>query len=114
MQLPWWTLSLSVETVSGVRILTTTRARAGTRPAAFLPRRSIAEDDTGMIGTGMTLFTTEMDMAKLKISAKSEIASNRNGATKGTMIITVPSMTNLTDSVPLKRDAMKKESRLFS
>jgi hypothetical protein len=66
-----------------------------------------------MIGTGMTLFTTEMDMAKLKISAKSEIASNRNGATKGTMIITVPSMTNLTDSVPLKRDAMK-ESRLFS
>jgi hypothetical protein len=61
----------------------------------------------------VTLFTAEMHTSELKNGAKSEVTSNRNDATKGTMIIIVPSMTNLTNSVPPKMDAMKEESKLF-
>jgi hypothetical protein len=44
-QLPWSTRSSSVEMKSRVKILTTTRARIGTRPAVFLPWRNATEDD---------------------------------------------------------------------
>jgi hypothetical protein len=96
-----------------VKIPTTARAHVGTGLAFFFHRRSVAKYDTEMTGMCATLLAVEMHAAGLKVGAKSEITSNRSDAMKGTMIITVPSMTNLTDSVPLKKDAMKEESRFF-
>jgi hypothetical protein len=97
----------------GVKALTIVRVRMGTRPAVSLHRRNVAEDETGMIEAYTTSSATEMHATGSKTSAKSETASNRNDTMKGTMIIMVPTMTNLTDNVPLKEDAMKEESKHF-
>jgi hypothetical protein len=53
-----------------------------------------------MTGPCAMLSTIEMRVAELKIGAQSETAFNRNGTMRGTMIIMVPSMTNLIDNVP--------------
>jgi hypothetical protein len=58
----------------------------------------------------MTLFMVEMHATELKTGVKSEITSNTKDTARETMIITVPSTTNLTDSVH-PNDTMK-ESKL--
>jgi hypothetical protein len=47
----------------------------------------------------------KMHATGLKTTTKSEITLNRNDATKGTMIVTIPSMTNLINNAPPKMDA---------
>jgi hypothetical protein len=54
-----------------------------------------------------------MRMTGLRTVAKSEIVLSVNAATRGTMIIMVPTMTNLTDIVLWLEGAMKGESRPF-
>jgi hypothetical protein len=53
-----------------------------------------------MTETCVTLIVAEMHAAESKITARSENASSRNDATRGTMITMIPSMTNLTDNTP--------------
>jgi hypothetical protein len=96
-----------------IRTLTTARDCVETRPAASLPQRNAAEDDTRMTMTCMTSFATEMHTTRLKIGAKSENALNRNDTTRGIMIIMVPSTTNLSDNALPKERTMKEESKLF-
>jgi hypothetical protein len=47
-----------------------------------------------------------------KIGVESESTWNRNSAMRGTMIIVVPTMTNLTGSTPLKEGIIQVESKL--
>jgi hypothetical protein len=54
-----------------------------------------------------------MRMTGLRTVAKSEIVLSVNAATRGTVIIMVPTMTNLTDIVLWLEGAMKGESRPF-
>jgi hypothetical protein len=55
-----------------------------------------------------------MNATRLKTNVGSASALNKSSVKKGTMITTVPIMTNLTDSVLLKRGTMREESRVFS
>jgi hypothetical protein len=54
----------------------------------------------------------EMHAAGLKTGTKSESAWNRNNTMRGTLIIMAHTMTNLTDSTPLKEGIIQKESKL--
>jgi hypothetical protein len=56
--------------------------------------------------TCMTSSMAEMHAAGSKIGAKSNGALSRNNEMRGTMIIMVPSMTNLTDDAPLREEVM--------
>jgi hypothetical protein len=94
-----------------VRSLTTSIVRVGTQPIVSLHQRSTAKRVIGMTETCKTSYAAEMHMAGSKIGTKSESALSRNNMMSGTMIIMVPSMTNLTDNVPLKEGAMQEESR---
>jgi hypothetical protein len=59
--------------------------------------------------TCMTSFTIEMPATELKTGGKNETAPNKNDMMRGTMISVAPSMTNLTDSAPLKEGAMESK-----
>jgi hypothetical protein len=65
----------------------------------------VAEGGFGMTEICMTSSATEMHTIGLTIDAKSVNALIKNDVMGGTMIIMVPSMTNLTDSAPLKEGA---------
>jgi hypothetical protein len=97
----------------GVMSLTTDRVRTGTRQVVSLHRRNAVEDETGMTEIYATSSRTEMHMIGLKTSVRSTSASNRTSVKNGTMITTVPFMTNLIDSIFAKGGAMREESRLF-
>jgi hypothetical protein len=111
MQLPKWTRFLSGATKYEVKTLTNVRVHVGTWPAVSLHRRNVVTDETGMIETCTTSSTIEMHADRSKFGSKNETASNGNDTTRGTMIIMVPSTTNLTDNIPLKGGAMKEESK---
>jgi hypothetical protein len=89
--------SMTRRTETGVMMMTTSRVLIGTRPAASLNKRSAAEDATE---TTMV----EMHMAKLKTDAEIRSVKSKNSAMKGTMIIMVLAMTNLTRSIHQKGD----------
>jgi hypothetical protein len=99
-----------MESEDGVRILTTARAHAGTRPAVTLPQRSAVESETTWICA--TLSTTKMHMSGLKTDARSETTLSMNAAMKWVMTIMVPSTINLTDTIPRKEDTMMMGSNL--
>jgi hypothetical protein len=52
-----------------------------------------------------------MHMAGSKTSVESKSAWNRNNVIRGTMIIMVPTMTNLIGNTPLKEAIIQKESK---
>jgi hypothetical protein len=56
----------------------------------------------------------EMHTVGLTTGAKSMSTLSKNNKMRGTMTIMVPSMTNLTDSAPLKEGATQEESQLSS
>jgi hypothetical protein len=54
----------------------------------------------------------EMHVTGLTNGARSMSALSKNDMMRGTMTIMVPSMTNLTDSAPLKEGTTQEESKL--
>jgi hypothetical protein len=52
-----------------------------------------------------------MHMAGSKTSVESKSTWNRNNVIRGTMIIMVPTMTNLIGNTPLKEAIIQKESK---
>jgi hypothetical protein len=83
----------------GVTSLITNRVDVGTQPAVSLLQRSMTE---GVIGlTETCVISSAVHMAGLTTGARSTSASSKSDVMRGTMIIMVLSMTNLTDSVPL-------------
>jgi hypothetical protein len=106
--------ALDHENRGRVRTLTTAKAHVGTRPAASLPRRSVAENEIGTTGTCVTLSTTEMHATRSKTGAKSETALSANYAIKGTMITTIPVTTSPTDTIPQKEDTVRRGVKAFS
>jgi hypothetical protein len=97
----------------GVMSFTTGRVRVGTQTAASLHRRSMAKDVTGMTETCATSSAVEMHVAGSITGAKSLSAMSSNDMMRGTMIIMVLPMTNLTDSAPRMSGTTHKESRPF-
>jgi hypothetical protein len=77
-----------------------------------LHQSNAAEDETKISETCAMPSAIEMHITGSKTGAKKKTASSRNNATRGTMIIMVPSTANLTDNAPLKEGAMKEESML--
>jgi hypothetical protein len=113
MQQMWWTRSTTAKTEYGVTSLTTGGVPTGTQPVASLHQRSTAEGVIGMTATCATSSAAQMRMAGSKFDAKSKSAWSRNDTTRGTMIIMVRTMTNLTDNTPLKEGIIQEESKLF-
>jgi hypothetical protein len=83
----------------GVTSLTTGRVNTGTQQAVSLHRRNTVEDETEMIDICMMSSAVEMHMTGLKSGIRSASALNKSSVKKGTMITTVPSTTNHTDSI---------------
>jgi hypothetical protein len=106
MQQPWLTRHSIVMMKHGVMSLTTGRVCVGTRLEVSLYQRNMAEGETGMTETCMTLSIAKMHVAGSKIGVRSVSALNRSNMNKGTMIIMVPITTNLTDSALLREGAM--------
>jgi hypothetical protein len=98
----WWTRFTTETAESGVTSLITDRVPMGTRPVASLHRRCMAEGMIGMTVTCVTSSMIEMHAFGSKTGAKSESACSGNDTMKGTMLIMVPTMTNLTNNAPLK------------
>jgi hypothetical protein len=98
-------------TGTGVTMMTTGRVLVGTWPVASLHRRSAIEDTTETTVTYVTSSATEMHVAELKTGAKIGSMKSKNSAMKGTMIIIVLTMTNLTGSVHQKGDTSQEASR---
>jgi hypothetical protein len=95
-----------------VRILTTDRVREVTWLVVCQHQINVAEGKTGMTMTCMMSSATEMRAPRSKTGVKNETALNKSDATRGTMIIMAPSMSNLTDSALLMARIMK-ESKPF-
>jgi hypothetical protein len=90
---------------------TTERVLMGTRPAASLHQRGMAEDAMETTVTYMTSSVAEMHMAELKTGAGIGSVKSKNGTMKGTMITTVLTRTNLTGSSHWKQDISQEASR---
>jgi hypothetical protein len=93
--------------------LTTNRVHMGTQLAISLHQRNAAEGGIGMTEICVTSSTAEMHVIGLTTGARSVSAWSKNDMMRGTMIIMVPSMTNLTNRAPLKEGTTQEESRLF-
>jgi hypothetical protein len=93
-------------TVSKVKSLTTDRVHTGIQLAISLHRRNVAKGEIEMTMTCVMLSAAGMHVAELKNAAK-------NDATKGIMITTYPSMTNLTNNAPRKEGTTKEELTHF-
>jgi hypothetical protein len=91
--------------------VTTGRIFMGTRPAASLHARSAAEDASETITIYATSSTPKMHAVESKTSAEIGSMKSKNTAWKGTMIIMVLTMTNLTGSGHRKRDTSQEVSR---
>jgi hypothetical protein len=89
---------MTKRTETGVMMVTTARAFVGTRPAESLHGGTIAEDAAKPIVICVTSSTPEMHAAELKAGAEIGSVKSKNSATKGTMIIIVLTMTNITIS----------------
>jgi hypothetical protein len=89
---------------TGVMMMTTGKAFVVIRLAASLHRRSVTEDATETITTYVTSSVPEMHVAESKASAEIGSVKRKNSAMKGTMIIMVFTMTNLTGSGHRKQD----------
>jgi hypothetical protein len=98
-------------TKHGVKILTTGRVRTGTRLAVSLHQRNAAVGETGITMTCMTSSIAEMHTVGSRTSVRS--MSALSNVKRGTMIIMVPIMINLTDNALPREDAMREESRPF-
>jgi hypothetical protein len=61
----------------------------------------------------VTSSAARLHAARLTTGAKSVIALSKNDMMREIMTIMVPSMTNLTDSAPLKEGATQEESKPF-
>jgi hypothetical protein len=86
-------------TKHGVMSLSTSRVSMGTLQAVSLHRRNADEDETRMTEICVMSSATEMHTAGLKTGIRSASSLNRSSMKKGTMITTIPIMTNLTDSI---------------
>jgi hypothetical protein len=91
--------------------VTTGRVFMGTQPAASLHARSMAEDVAETITIYVTSSTPEMQAAESKTSAEIGSMKSKNITRKGTMIIMVLTMTNLTESGHRKQDTSQEASR---
>jgi hypothetical protein len=100
-------------TKHGVKIMTTARVRTGTRLAVSLHQRNTAVGETGITMTCMTSSIAEMHNIGSRTSVRSVSALIRSNVKRGTMIIMVPIMINLTDNALPREDAMREESRPF-
>jgi hypothetical protein len=69
--------------------------------------------ETGITVACMTSSTVEMHMVKSRTDVRSVSALIRSDVKRGTMIIIVPIMTNLTNNALPSEDAMREESRHF-
>jgi hypothetical protein len=96
---------------TGVMMMTTGKAFVGTRPAASLHERSVAEDITETIATFTASSVVEMHAAEVKDDTNIGSVKSKNSTMKGTMIIMVLSTTNLTWSSHQKWDTTQKASR---
>jgi hypothetical protein len=85
-------------------MITTGKAVVGTRLAASLHWRSVAEDATGITVTYATSSASEMHVAELKADPKIRSMKRKNSVMKGKMITIVLTMTNLTGSGHRKQD----------
>jgi hypothetical protein len=96
---------------TGVIIMTTGKVLMGTRLAASLHQRSMAEDATEATVTYVMSSTVEMHVAKLKAGTKIESVKSKNDMIKETMITTVLTMTNLTRSSHRKWETSQEVSK---
>jgi hypothetical protein len=85
-------------TETEVMMMTTGKAFMGTRLAASLHRRSVAEDAIETTATHATSSVTEMHVAELKADAEIGSVKSKNGTFKETMITMVLTTTNFTRS----------------
>jgi hypothetical protein len=102
-----------VKTETGVTSLTTDRVIVGTWTVASLNQRSTAEGVGETITTCAMSSAVEIHATGLRIGAESKSALNRNNVMIGTMITTIPTMTNLTNNASLKEGITQEESKLF-
>jgi hypothetical protein len=89
---------------TGVMMVTTRRAFVGTRPVASLHKRSTAEDAAETTMIYATSSALEMHAAESKADIEIRSVKSKNNVMKGTMIIMVLTMTNLTGSGRRKWD----------
>jgi hypothetical protein len=87
-----------------VMMVTTGKAFMGTRPTPSLHGRSMAEDGIETIATYVMSSASDMHAAESKADAEIGRVKSKNIMMKGTMIIMVHTMTNLTGSGHQKRD----------
>jgi hypothetical protein len=85
-------------------MMTVGKAFVGTQPAASLHERSAAKDATETTMTYAKSTVPEMHTAESKAIAEIRSVKSKNSTMKGTMIIMVLTMTNLTRSGYQKRD----------
>jgi hypothetical protein len=97
----------------GVTSLTTDSIHMGTQPTVSLHWRNAAEGGIGMTEICAMSSATEMHVIRLTTNARRVSVLSKNGVMRGTMTIMVPSMTNLTDSTPLKEGTTQEESKPF-
>jgi hypothetical protein len=91
-------------TETGVMMMTTGKAFMGTRPAASLHWRSVAENAIETTLTYVTSSMIEMHAAELKADAEIEGMKSKNSVMKRTMITMILTTTNLTGSAHQKQD----------
>jgi hypothetical protein len=89
---------MTKRTKTEVMMMTTGKASMGIQPAASFHGRSMAEDTIETTVTCVMKSMPEMHTAESKAGAKIGSAKSKNSAMKGTMIIMVLIMTNLTKS----------------
>jgi hypothetical protein len=85
-------------TETEVMMMTIEKAFMGTQPVASLHGRSVAEDTIETTATYTMSSTLKMHAAESKADAEIKSMKSKNSAMKGTMIIMVLTMTNLTGS----------------
>jgi hypothetical protein len=113
MQQAWWTRYSTVMAKYWVMSLTTDIVRAGTRLVVSLHWRNVAEGGIEMTEICAMSSAVEMHAFGLTTGAKSMSALSKIDMMRGTMTTMIPSMTNLTDSAPLKVGTTQEESKPF-
>jgi hypothetical protein len=93
--------------------LTTDKVHMGTYPVVSLHWRNVTEGKIRVIKICTTSYAAEMHAIGLTTGVRCMIALSKNDVKRGTMTITVPSTTNLTDNAPQKEGATQEESRHF-
>jgi hypothetical protein len=96
--------------MTGVMTMTTGKVFMGTWPAASLHARSMAKDTAETTMIYMTSSAPEMHAAESKTGTEIGSVKSKNSVRKGTMIIMVLTMTNLTGSNHRKRDTSQEVS----